>query len=120
VIACPYQQRTFFPDKERGYFPGQGFTELEMIGKELYPHEPGTVMKCNFCAERIDKGIRKGMKPGMEREATPACVINCPVTARHFGNLDDPNDKVSILIRQRKGGPLHPEYGTEPSVYYIL
>lgn len=119
VIACPYQQRTFYPNREREYFPGQGFTELEMIGKELYPHQPGTVVKCNFCVESIDKGIRKGRKPGIEREATPACVNNCPVTARYFGNLDDPNDRVSVLIRQRKGTQLHPEYGTDPSVYYI-
>ena len=40
VIACPYQQRTFYSDGKKEYFPGQGLTELEIIGKELYPLRP--------------------------------------------------------------------------------
>jgi hypothetical protein len=36
-----------------------------------------------------------------------------------FGNLDDPDSEVSVLIRERKGFTLQPEYGTEPSVYYV-
>jgi phenylacetyl-CoA:acceptor oxidoreductase subunit 1 len=120
VIACPYQQRTFYgSDGSDGYFPGQGLTEFEAIGKELYPLQPGTVVKCNFCEERIDDGIRRGLRPGVDREATPACVNNCPAKARHFGNLDDPESNVSILIRQRKGFQLHPEFGTDPSVFYV-
>ncbi len=119
VIACPYQQRTFYSDGRKSYFPGQGLTELEVIGKELYPYQPGTVVKCNFCAERIDEGLRKGLKPGEDREAPPACAKNCPAKARHFGDLDDPDSNVSKLIRQRKGVQFHAEFGTDPSVYYV-
>jgi hypothetical protein len=36
-----------------------------------------------------------------------------------FGNLDDPDSEVSVLIRERKGFTLQSEYGTEPSVYYV-
>jgi Fe-S-cluster-containing dehydrogenase component len=121
VVACPYRQRTLNNNNELkiGYFSAQGLTELEMIGKKLYPLQSGTAVKCNFCEEKIDEGIRKGLTPGLDREATPACVNNCPVKARVFGDLNDPNSKVSILIRQRKGFQLHPEFGTDPSVYYI-
>jgi molybdopterin-containing oxidoreductase family iron-sulfur binding subunit len=119
VIACPYQQRTFYEDDKKEYFPGQGLTEVEVIGRKLYPHQPGTVIKCNFCKERIDGGIQKGMKPGKDRLATPACVITCPVKARTFGDIDDPLSDIATLIRARKGYPLHPEFGAEPSVYYI-
>jgi Fe-S-cluster-containing dehydrogenase component len=119
VIACPYQQRTFYEDDKKEYFPGQGLTEVEMIGRKLYPHQPGTVTKCNFCKERIDEGIRRGMKPGQDRLATPACVITCPVKARTFGDLDDPRSDIATLIMARKGYQLHPEFGAEPSVYYI-
>lgn len=118
VIACPYQQRTPYKD-EKEYFPGQGFTVLEVIGRKLHPLQKGTVVKCNFCAERIDKGVREGLRPAIDREATPICVNNCPPKARIFGDLDDPNSKVSILIRRRKGFQIHPEFGTDPSVYYI-
>ncbi len=119
LVACPYQQRTFYDNVEKGYFPNQGLTELEMMGRELYPLQPGTVVKCSFCEEKVDAGICKGLEPGVEREATPACVNNCPVKARVFGNLDDPKSKISKLIRQRKGFQLHPEFGTDPSIYYV-
>lgn len=36
-----------------------------------------------------------------------------------FGNLDDPDSEVSVLIRDRKGFVLQEEYGTEPSVFYV-
>ena len=119
LIVCPYQQRTFYADDKKEYFPGQGFTELEEIGKELYPLQPGTVVKCNFCAERVDEGIQQGLKPGVNLEATPACVVACPAKARYFGDLDDPHSEVSLLIKEKKGFQLHPEFGTDPSVYYI-
>ncbi len=118
MMACPYQSRVFYSD-EQEYFPGQGLTPFEEVGKQLYPHTPGTVEKCNFCMERIDAGLAKGLKPGVDREATPACVINCLTKAMYFGDLDDPYSEVSELIKERKGKPLHAEYGTEPSIYYL-
>ena len=119
LIACPYQQRTFYADGKKEYFPGQGLTELEIIGRELYPLQPGTAVKCNFCVERVDGGIEKGLKPGVDREATPSCVNACPAKARYFGDLDDPYSEVAKLIKERRGFQLHPEFGTDPSVYYI-
>lgn len=119
LISCPYQQRTYFADDRKEYYPGQGLTEYETLGKELYPLEKGTVIKCNFCVERIDQGIARGLKPGVDREATPACVITCPTKARIFGDLEDPESEVTLLIKSRRGFQLHPEYGTEPSVYYV-
>jgi len=119
VLACPYQQRTFYSDDTKEYFPGQGLTELEIIGKELYPHKKGTVTKCNLCVERIDHGLAEGLSPGVDREATPACVNACPSTARCFGDLDDPESQVSRLIKEKRAESLHPEFGNKPSIYYI-
>jgi Fe-S-cluster-containing dehydrogenase component len=119
VVACPYQQRSYYTDGEKEYFPGQGFTEYEKIGRQLYPLQVNTTIKCNFCHERLDKGLEKGLAPGVDREATPACVITCPAKARYFGDLDDPESEVSFLIKEKKGVQLHPEYGTEPSIYYV-
>jgi phenylacetyl-CoA:acceptor oxidoreductase subunit 1 len=120
IIACPYQNRTFLSkDKDTGYFPGYEPTGFEKAGKKIYPHTVGTTEKCNFCMERIDDGLSKGLKPGIDRDATPACVNTCPARALTFGDLDDPNSEVSRLIRDKKAFNLHPEYDTEPSIYYI-
>lgn len=119
VLACPYQARTYYSERKE-YYPGQGFTEFEKMGEQLYPHQVGTVSKCNFCMERIDDGIKRGLKPGVDREATPVCVITCPAKARYFGDLDDPFSEISQLIRKWQATPLHLEYGTEPAVYYAI
>jgi phenylacetyl-CoA:acceptor oxidoreductase subunit 1 len=120
TIACPYQNRTFVSrDKDTGYFPGYELTDFEKAGRRLYPHTVGTNEKCNFCMERIDAGLADGLKPGTDREATPACVNTCPARALTFGDLDDPDSQVRKLIRESKGFQLHPEYDTDPSTYYI-
>ena len=118
IIACPYQARTYLA-KEKEYFPGHGLTDFEKAGKQLYSHQAGTTEKCNFCMERIDAGLAKGLKPGVDREATPACVNACPGQIMTFGDLDDPYSNVSILIREKNAVPLHPEFGTNPSIYFI-
>ena len=66
VIACPYQQRTLYEDGKSEYFPGQGLTPYETLGKQLYPRKPGTVLKCDFCSERVDDGIKNGLTPGVD------------------------------------------------------
>jgi Fe-S-cluster-containing dehydrogenase component len=120
VIACPYQNRTFVSkDKDRGFFPGRIQTDFEKIGKKKYPHQLGTTEKCNFCVERIVAGTGKGLVPGKDRDATPACVNTCPARALTFGDLDNQDSEISKLIRENNGFQLHPEYDTDPSIYFI-
>jgi phenylacetyl-CoA:acceptor oxidoreductase 27-kDa subunit len=119
ILACPYQQRMCYYGEQKEYFPGQGQTALEEIGEKLYPHQDGTVVKCEFCVERIDEGLKRGLKPGVDREATPACVTVCMCKARVFGDLDDPESEASKLIRENPVYCLHPEFATLPSIYYF-
>jgi len=119
MVACPYQMRSMQEDPNAQYFPGQELTEHEKIGKTLYPHTPGVVQKCVFCKERIDAGVAQGLTPGVDRDATPACVIICPTKAIHFGDLDDPNSEINRVIKEKHGHTFHPEFDTEPSISYI-
>jgi phenylacetyl-CoA:acceptor oxidoreductase subunit 1 len=120
IIACPYQNRTFLSrDKDPGYFPGYERTRFEKAGRKIYPHVVGTTEKCDFCMERIDAGLAKGLVPGKDRESTPACVNTCQAKALTFGDLDDPESEVSKLIKEKNAFQLHAEYGTDPAVYYI-
>lgn len=117
LIACPYQARTYYAKRE-AYYTGQGFTAFEELGNQLHPYQLGTVVKCNFCMDRIDAGMVRGLKPGIDREATPACVITCPAKARYFGDLDNPSSEISKLIRKWNASPFRSDFGTNPSVYY--
>jgi Fe-S-cluster-containing dehydrogenase component len=66
-----------------------------------------TVDKCTFCYHRITKGLK------------PACVEACAFGARQIGNLKDPNDPVTKIIKTERVGVLKSEYGTKPHVFYI-
>lgn len=116
MMACPYGARHFHYTVSP-YYPGQELTPSEKMGSEQL--QTGVVMKCTFCMEKIDEGLKKGLKPGVDREATPSCVNNCMGKARFFGDLEDPQSEVSQLIRTKRGAQLHPEFGTDPSVYYL-
>ena len=119
IVACPYQARSYNPEERKYLGIVQGLTEFGRLGKEQYPQQTGVAVKCNYCMERIDSGLKKGLKPGVDRDATPVCVNTCPTSARHFGDLDDLRSEVSSLIRRRRGTSFHPEFGTDPSTYYI-
>jgi Fe-S-cluster-containing dehydrogenase component len=57
--------------------------------------------------------------PGVDRPATPACVNVCPVSARIFGDLNDPESPVSRAIVSLPTFRLREDLGTEPNVYYV-
>jgi len=115
VQACPYGARCFI-DQIRGYYPDRGLVPFEVAGYQK--HQTGVVEKCTFCLHRIDAAIKSGLNAGVDRAATPACVITCVGYARVFGDLDDPNSEVSRKIASTHARPMKPELGTKPKVYY--
>jgi phenylacetyl-CoA:acceptor oxidoreductase subunit 1 len=79
----------------------------------------GVPEKCSFCSHRIDRGLALGLTPGEDPEATPACVNVCPMGARAFGDLNDPESPVSRLLAQYPSHRLREDLGTAPRVYYL-
>mgnify|MGYP003460756971 CR=1 FL=1 len=64
--------------------------------------------KCIFCFPRLEKG------------EPPACAKQCPGKLRFVGYLEDQDGPIHQLVYEWKVAlPLHPEYGTEPNVYYV-
>jgi phenylacetyl-CoA:acceptor oxidoreductase subunit 1 len=114
VQACPYGARHFI-DAIRGYYPA-GLTDWETWAYS--GHKEGVVEKCTFCVQRVEAGVKAGLTPGVDREATPACVNTCLGRARVFGDLDDPYSQISQEIIKLRAMPLMPALGTKPSVYY--
>jgi ethylbenzene hydroxylase subunit beta/complex iron-sulfur molybdoenzyme family reductase subunit beta len=61
-----------------------------------------------------------GCFPRIEQSVAPACVRQCPGRAAFVGFLDDEASAVSRLVdRWKVALPLHPEFGTEPNVFYV-
>jgi molybdopterin-containing oxidoreductase family iron-sulfur binding subunit len=116
IQACPYGAREYV-DKIQAYYPEFPITPYEQFGYSK--HQVGVVEKCTFCSHRMDEAAKAGLTPGVDRAATPACMITCIAYAREFGDLDDPNSEVSKQIIARSARPLKPELGTKPKVYYV-
>ena len=101
MAACPYNARVFnWNDPKREPDFNYGDKDVPVRGK-------GVVEKCTLCNERTDRGEE------------PMCVKCCPVKARTFGDLDDPNSEISKLVVARKAGVLLEEQGTRPQVHYF-
>jgi Fe-S-cluster-containing dehydrogenase component len=114
-VACPYDARKFnweARDDKNPYIPTWGVPEVERRPR-------GVVEKCTFCIHRIDKAKEKNLTPGVDREVTPACVNICPVGARIFGDLKDPESEIAKVLDRVPSIRLREELGTDASVYYI-
>jgi Fe-S-cluster-containing dehydrogenase component len=114
--ACPYGARVF-NWTDRGDTPNERIPAWGTPEVERRPR--GVVEKCTFCVHRIDAGYARHLTPGIDPDATPACVNICPVRARTFGNLNDPDSEVSRIIASTPTFRLREDLGTDASVYYI-
>jgi len=105
MAACPYWARRF------------NFAEPEIPTEELNPNlhylgnrprDRGVVEKCTFCVQRTRKG------------RYPACVEVCPVGARKFGNLLDPESEISLVLEHQRVFKLKEDLNTQPKFYYFF
>jgi molybdopterin-containing oxidoreductase family iron-sulfur binding subunit len=108
MIACPYGARSFnYKDPREG---------LEEVNPEVQMRTEGVVEKCTFCVHRIDDAINKGLEP------EPACVEACRLYSKNaltFGNIKDPNSRLSKLLRKNPVVQLRAHLGSDPHVFYM-
>ena len=79
----------------------------------------GVATKCTFCVDRIDAGLARGETPGVDPDATPACVNSCIAKALHFGDVEDAQSNVAQLLAENQFFRMHEELGTGPRFYYL-
>ncbi|PWW81144.1 MULTISPECIES: sulfate reduction electron transfer complex DsrMKJOP subunit DsrO [Prosthecochloris] len=100
MAACPYGARSFNWRDPRPAIQKRS---------QAYPtRERGVVEKCNFCSERLAQGLQ------------PACVAECSEGALTFGDLNDPESEVRMLLEKNHSLQRRAELGTRPSVFYII
>jgi molybdopterin-containing oxidoreductase family iron-sulfur binding subunit len=100
MAGCPYGSRSLNWRDPRPF--------IKEINKEFPTRERGVVEKCNFCSERLVKGL------------IPACVEACKEKALVFGDLENPNSEVRELLRSHPSIRRKPQLGTKPQIYYIV
>ena len=140
MIACPYGVRFYAAEKQktqpdvRAVWPPGDEDKIWSPPYQMPAHKQdpkygvgiqpeNVVSKCTFCHHRVSQapaGI-KDLDPSNPelREYTPACVVTCAPGARYFGDIDDPESKVSELIAEKRGVRLLDQTGNRPQVYYL-
>lgn len=106
MAACPYGAR-HFNWKKPGLSAAEMNPDTHYLGNR--PRPVGVVEKCTFCIQRTREMDGK----------YPACVEVCPVGARKFGNLLDPESEIRYVIENKRVFILKEELNTQPKFYYF-
>jgi len=101
MAGCPFGARSLNWRDPRPFIKTQ-------LNREYPTRTRGVVEKCNFCDERLAKGLK------------PACVEACKNKELVFGDLEDPKSEVRELLRNNFAVRRKPQLGTQPQVYYIV
>ena len=104
MASCPYGARHFNWTAPK--LPAEDLNpNIHLLGNR--PRPAGVVEKCTFCIQRVREG------------RYPACHEACPVGARKFGNLLDPESEIRVLLRTKRTFVLKSELGTRPKFFYF-
>jgi len=105
MAACPYWARRLNFTKPS--IPKDRLNpDMAYLGNR--PRPRGVVEKCHFCLQRTRVG------------RYPACLEVCPVGARKFGNVLDPNSEISYILKNKRVFVLKEEVGTLPRFFYYF
>ncbi|BEP17196.1 hypothetical protein PYJP_05480 [Pyrofollis japonicus] len=105
ATACPYGARRF--NWAKPYVPVQELNpNMHILGN--VPRQVHVMEKCTWCIQRTRDG------------GVPACVEACPVGARVFGDLNDPNSPIRRIAEEYGLFVLKPEAGTKPRFFYFF
>ncbi len=100
MAACPYGARSMNYRDPRQF--------IAKINPEFPTRTKGVVEKCNFCEERLVRGLK------------PACVQACTKKALVFGDLENPRSEIRLLVEKRFNLRRRANLGTGPQIYYIV
>jgi molybdopterin-containing oxidoreductase family iron-sulfur binding subunit len=114
---CPYKVRTL------NYFNYEWPEPLNwQLNPDVTVREKGVMEKCTFCVQRIrDKQNHARIESRAVRdgEIVPACAQTCPGDAIVFGNLRDPNARVTKIANAGRGYRVLEELNTQSAIVYL-
>jgi molybdopterin-containing oxidoreductase family iron-sulfur binding subunit len=116
---CPYKVRRF---NFLEYQAGKVEPEILAHNPDVTVRPRGVMEKCTFCVQRIQEArmrARLEKRPLRDGEIVPACAAACPSRALVFGDLKDPDSRVSKLARESRAYKVLEELGVRPAVSYL-
>ena len=94
MMACPYKARSFIHENLTDQLP-------------VAPRGKGTVESCTLCVHKVDRG-----------DNATACSNACQHGAIVFGDIKNPDDEISKVLREKGGRELRAELGLNTGVRY--
>jgi Fe-S-cluster-containing dehydrogenase component len=116
---CPYKVRRF---NFFNYNAGKPETLALAMNPDVTVRARGVMEKCTYCVQRIREAeivARREQRRILDGEVVTACQQTCPTGAIHFGDIADPETRVS---KSRRGNRLYQvlhELGTVPRTRYL-
>ncbi len=116
---CPYKVRRFnfllFQDWET--------PQLKMMrNPDVSVRSRGVMEKCTYCVQRINQhriDSEREDRKIQDGELQTACQQSCPANAIVFGNINDPNSRVSKLKAEARNYSLLADLNTRPRTTYL-
>lgn len=130
---CPYKVRKFnyldFTNSGNLYVAPLQKERNTLLQMQKNPNVTiryrGVMEKCTYCTQRIQEAkiaaTRNKQNSNMlpDGAVTPACEQTCPTNAITFGNLNDPNSRVTKLKQVDRNYDLLQELNVRPRTSYL-
>jgi len=117
---CPYKVRRF---NFLNYHTDQRSPLDLVFNPDVTNRMRGVMEKCTFCVQRLHEAKYHAKDQGRSRvkdgEAVTACQEACPASAIIFGDMNDPNSRVSTMRAHERSFVVLPELNVRPSVTYL-
>jgi molybdopterin-containing oxidoreductase family iron-sulfur binding subunit len=93
-----------------------------VLNPDVTVRERGVVEKCTFCVQRLqEKKLQAKLENRVlkDGEVIPACAQACPSGAVIFGDMNDPESRISLVLKNERNYHLLDELHTLPKVGYL-
>ena len=115
---CPYKVRRF----NWFDYAHEDVMENMVLNPDVTVRSRGVMEKCSMCIQRIQEVRIEARKNGekiKDGQIKMACEQSCPADAIVFGDLNDPESKISRLVNSGRHYRVLEELNIQPTVGYL-